>query len=108
MSVVTSIIIIFPYSEDERDRVKEINEFQHDGRKFHFNWIDEKTDPDNPSECYSGNKGFNSVVMLASYNNFPGQAFLDYIGSKVKWLDEDSVQVLINSEKSKLGPTRYI
>jgi len=100
MSIVTSIIITFPYSEDERDRVKEINEFEFSGRKYIFNWIDENTGPDRSSECYAGNKSFNSVVLLASYNNFPEEAFLEYISSKVKWLDEDSVQVFINSEKS--------
>jgi len=100
MSVVTSIIVLFPYSEDERDRVDEINEFEHDGRKYYFRWIDEKTEPDNQSECYSGNKVFNSVVILASFNNFPEEAFLEYLGSKVNWLNPDAVQVLINSEKN--------
>ena len=100
MSVVTSIIIIFPYSEDERDRIKEINEFKYEGRSFDFSWIDEKKDSENSSECYAGNKSFNSVVLLASYNNFPEEAFLKYMSFEVKWLDEDSVQILINSEKN--------
>jgi hypothetical protein len=99
MSVVTSIIIAFPYSEDERDRIQQINEFKHAGKSYHFSWIDENTDSENASICYSGTKGFNSVVLLASYNNFPEEAFLSYVSSEVKWLDQDSVQILINSEK---------
>ena len=75
MSVVTSIIILFPYSEDERDSLE------------------------NPTNCYSGTKSFNSVVLLASYNNFPEEAFLEVISSAVNWLDADSVQVFLNSEK---------
>jgi hypothetical protein len=98
MSVVTSIIILFPYSEDERDRIEEINSFTFDGKKYNFLWIDEKSSPDNPSSCYAGSKSFNSVALLASYNNFPEEAFLKYISSVVKWLDEDAVQVLIKSE----------
>ena len=100
MSVVTSIIILFPYSEDELDRIKEINSFEFNGRCFNFSWIDEKTGPGNPSNCYSGSKGFNGVVLLASYNNFPEEAFLQHISSTVKWLDEDAVQVLLKSERS--------
>jgi hypothetical protein len=99
MSVVTSIIILFPYSEDERDRIAEINAFEFNGRKYDFHWIDENDGPDSPSNCYSGTKSFNGVVLLASYNNFPEEAFLRFISSAVKWLDEDAVQILIKSEK---------
>jgi hypothetical protein len=100
MSVVTSIIILFPYSEDELDRITEINSFEHEGRKYYFHWIDEKTDSDNPSECYSGTKSFKSVVLLASYNRFPIEPFLKHLSTNVKWEDEDAVQVLIGSEET--------
>lgn len=98
MSIVTSIIIIFPYSEDERDRIEEINSFTFEDRKFYFHWIDQNTTADNQSDCYSGNKVFNSVLLLASYNKFPTEPFLKHLSSKVNWLDIDAVQVLLNSE----------
>jgi len=97
MSVVTSIIVIFPYSEYESERIKEINSFTHEGRQYNFHWIDEKTNSEDVSECYSGNKSFNSVVLLASYNNFPTELFLTHL-SNVNWDDDDSVQVFINAE----------
>lgn len=98
MSVVTSIIIIFPYSENESERIKEVNEFEHDGTRFYFRWIDENSDSESPSNCYFGNKSFNSVVLLGSYNKFPTDFFLRHLSNNVKWENHDSVQVFINSE----------
>jgi len=98
MSVVTSIIIIFPRSEYVSERIKEVNEFEFKGKKYDFHWIDNDTDPDNGSNCYSGTKVFNSVILMASYNNFPIDSFLNHMSSMVKWEYEAAVQVLINSE----------
>lgn len=95
MSVITSIIIIFPYSELETERIQEINSFQFGGKTFSFKWID-----DDKNGCYNGNKNFNSVVLLGSYNNFPLESFLEYIRSNVKWDDKTYVQILIKSEST--------
>lgn len=96
MSIVTSIIIIIPYSENESERIMEVNKFQHSDRKFNFAWIDE---PNNAFQ-YSGNKKFNSVVLLGSFSNFPTTKFLDYLSTMVNWDDPKYVQVMINDEKS--------
>lgn len=95
MSVVTSIMIAFPYSELESDRIKEINNFTHGNRTYSFHWID---DPQNKEPCYTGSKKFNSVILLASFNTFPVDEFLTYLSTQVKWDDPEYVQVFIKSE----------
>lgn len=96
MSIVTSLIIIFPYSENESERIKEINNFEHDGKKYCFTWID---DPKSEFQ-YSGNKKFNSVVLLGSFSNFPTTTFLEFLARGINWEDPKYVQVMINDEKS--------
>ncbi|MBN9296217.1 MAG: hypothetical protein J0I41_04350 [Filimonas sp.] len=97
MSVVTSIIIIFPYSESETERIAEINNYRFENKTYEFNWIDNEGLSYN---YYSGNKNFNSVVLMASFNNFPTDDFLVFIATKIKWDEPEYVQILINSEAS--------
>jgi hypothetical protein len=97
MSIVTSIIILFPYSEIQIERIDEINSFHESGKNYQFKWIDSSESDE--IYFYSGHKKFNSVVLLGSYNHFPIDHFLVHLQNSVKWEDRKYVQLLVKSEK---------
>lgn len=100
MSVVTSLIIIIPQSEDEQSRLEELNQFEVNDRKFIFQTLDQIIEANDGLLFHTGSKSFNSIVILASYNDFPIDEFLKHVSQKVKWDNAEYVQVLVNSEKT--------
>ncbi len=96
MSFVTTVILIFPGIEDEKERMKEINSFSY--RKLPLDLRSVESPNKEPfSAWYGGTKTVNGHVYIGSYNYFEVEKFLEHV-SNVHWENPEYVQILIRNE----------
>ena len=96
MSFVTSVILIFPRTENEEERIAEVNSFVYRKLPLDIRSI-ESPNKEPFTAWYGGTKSMNGHVYIGSYNYFEIDNFLKHI-SQVKWEDTKYVQVLIRNE----------
>ena len=89
MSKYTSIILYFSSVENRKERIEEINNFESNNRKIHFEDVNDTTKyPDI----------FPRLIYVGSFNYFPLDDFLLHLQHKVKWNSPQYVQLLVAEE----------
>jgi|GEM_PF-2774724 len=96
MSFVTTVILSFSKSENEKDRIREVNLISYKGQPINLCSVDDAPG-DRNLMWYGGNRRVISNVYIGSYNHLDVKSFLRYLGT-VNWDDPDMVQVFIQSE----------
>ncbi|WKZ58226.1 MAG: hypothetical protein QY309_10130 [Cyclobacteriaceae bacterium] len=96
MSFVTTVILVFSGSEDEEERIREVNSFSYRNLSLDIRSV-ESVNVEPFTAWYGGTKSIIGPIYIGSYNHFDVASFLAHLGT-VKWDDPKYVQVLIRNE----------
>jgi len=95
MSTVTNVILILSVSEDEEDRIKEINSYfsKEDTSSFPTSkGLVSADDKSIPNHWYGGQKMLETNVYIGAFNGLDIEEFLEHLKS-IKFEDSENVQV---------------
>lgn len=79
MSFVTTVILLFPGSENEIERIKEVNSFSYGNLPLDLRSI-ESPNKDPFTAWYGGTKSTIGRVYIGSYNHFEVGTFFEAYG----------------------------
>ncbi|MBO2007911.1 hypothetical protein [Hymenobacter negativus] len=99
MSVVTTVLLIFPGSEHEPARIREVNAFESPGQTVNLVSVEAPNAALSEFHCwYGGTKSALGHLYLGSFNHFDLDGFRRHLSQQVQWEDPEHVQVLIRRE----------
>ena len=99
MSFVTDVILVFPSTENEIKRVKEVNSFS-DIKSGNLNLksIDEPNNNNKEWAWYGGSKFFSNYIYVGAFNHLNLESFLNHVSMNVNWEEPEYVQLFIGLE----------
>ncbi|MFA5135358.1 MAG: hypothetical protein WC505_06270 [Patescibacteria group bacterium] len=97
MSNVTNLLLAFCCSEDEDERIREVNAFFDPERDVRG--LVAVDDPKLPPHWYGGSKMLEVNLYLGAFNYFRETDFMEYLCTKVQWYSPEQVQVMIRREE---------
>jgi hypothetical protein len=92
MSKYTSIILFIPGSENEQDRIKEVNSYKlPNGKSITLIDVNQGNFPDI----------FPRFIYCASFNYFDTARFLLFLKTVVQWEQPENIRVMIHEEQNE-------
>lgn len=92
MSKYTSIILFIPGSENEQDRIKEVNAYTlPNGSRIGLRDVNQNEFPDI----------FPRFIYCGSFNHFDTERFLTFLKTAVQWENPENIRVMVQEEENE-------
>ncbi|MFT3825135.1 MAG: hypothetical protein QM731_14525 [Chitinophagaceae bacterium] len=98
MSRVTNMIFSFSISEDEEERIKEVNAYQYRGLQMNLISADFNKDTENRTVWYGGSKFLETPLYVGAFNYFDLEPFIEHFKT-IKWEEPEYVQVIVKEQE---------
>lgn len=97
MSNVSNCLLSFSVTENEPERIAEVNSYFPNGTGFVS--VDS---PTLPRKWYGGSKMLEACLYIAAFNNLDEADFLKHLARAVAWRHPEYVQFIVNRQESAL------
>lgn len=105
MSEVTNLILTFSNSEDEAQRIKEVNFYVSDGSSINLVSADylrkvNSSELDNQKSWYGGTKFLERPLYIGALNHLDLEDFINYL-KEIEWEEKEYVQIIVKQEQDE-------
>jgi hypothetical protein len=97
MSKVTNIILTISSSDDEIEKIQQVNSFVYRGLQMDLVSADYNKDMGTRTSWYGGTKFLEAGIYIGAFNHFPLTEFVDHL-KKINWEYPESVQVIYRGQ----------
>jgi hypothetical protein len=97
MSNVTNIILTISCSDDEIEKIKQVNSFVYRGLQMDLVSADYNKVMATGTRWYGGTKFLEAGIYIGAFNHFPLTEFVDHL-KKINWEYPESVQVIYRGQ----------
>lgn len=97
MSNVTNIILTISCSDDEIEKIQQVNSFVYRGLQMNLVSADYNKVGETGTRWYGGTKFLEAGIYIGAFNYFPLTEFVDHL-KKINWEYPEEVQVIYKGQ----------
>ena len=97
MSIVTNIILTISCSDDEIEKIQQVNSFVYRGLQMNLVSADYNKVMATGTSWYGGTKFLEAGIYIGAFNHFPLTEFVEHL-KKINWENPESVQVIYKGQ----------
>lgn len=97
MSNVTNLILTISCSDDETEKIQQVNSFVYRGIQMNLVSADHNKNMQTRTSWYGGTKFLEAGIYIGVFNHFPLTEFVDHL-KQIKWESPEAVQVIYKGQ----------